>query len=140
MVLFFTLLCLTGFAAAQTARIAVMAHRGEQIRNPENSLSGIRAAIDLGADFVELDVRASLDGRQVLMHDATVDRTTDGRGAIAQWTFGRIRALKLGNEGVPGFEEALDTAHEKIEVYVDAKDLTPAALNMRLKCTTCGGT
>ncbi len=128
MAVFFLLLCLAGFASAQTGRVAVIAHHGEHLHNPENSLSGIRAAIDLDADFVELDVRTTLDGRLVLMHDATVDRTTNGKGVVAQLTFDRIRALKLGNEGVPTFEEALDTAHGKIEIYVDAKDLTPAAL------------
>ena len=131
MVILFALPCLSGFAAAQTdqpARVAVIAQRAEHIRNPENSLSGIRAAIDLGADYVELDVRTTLDGRLVLMHDATVDRTTNGNGAVAQLTFDRIRALKLGNDQVPTFEEALDTAHGKIDVYVDAKSLTPAAL------------
>ncbi len=128
MVLFLILIALAGFASAQTTRVAVIAHRGEHIRNPENSLSGIRAAIDLGADFVELDVRTTLDGRLVLMHDATVDRTTNGKGAVAELTLDQIIALRLGGEKVPTFEEALDVAHGKIEVYVDVKNLTPAAL------------
>ena len=128
MVILLVLISLAGFASAQTARVAVIAHRAEHIHNPENSLSGIRAAIDLGADYVELDVRTTLDGHLVLMHDATVDRTTNGKGAVGQLVFDRIRALKLGNERVPTFEEALDTAHGKIDVYVDAKSLTPAAL------------
>ena len=123
--------CLLGFALAQSPqpeRIAVIAHRAAHIRNPENSLSSIRAAIELGADYVELDVRTTLDGRLVLMHDATVDRTTNGNGAVAQMTFKQVGALKLGHEHVPTFEEALDIAHGKIDIYVDAKSLTPAAL------------
>ena len=126
-----TMFFLSGFALAQSPqseRIAVIAHRAEHIRNPENSLSGIRAAIKLGADYVELDVRTTIDGRLVLMHDATVDRTTNGNGAIAQMTFERVGMLKLGHEHVPTFEEALGIAHGKIGVYVDAKSLTPAAL------------
>jgi len=124
----FLLLCLSGLVSAQPARVAVIAHRAEHRLHPENSLSGIRAAIDLGADFVELDVRTTLDGRLILMHDATVDRTTNGHGAVADLTFSRIRSLKLGREQVPAFEEALDVAHGKIGVYVDAKSVSPAAL------------
>jgi glycerophosphoryl diester phosphodiesterase len=56
------LFAFSGLSFAQSTRIAVVAHRGEHIRNPENSLSGIRVAIDLGADFVEIDTRITIDG------------------------------------------------------------------------------
>ena len=122
------LLALSGIALAQSTRVAVIAHRGEHIRNPENSLAGIRAAIELAADFVELDVRTTADGRLVLMHDASVDRTTNGKGIVSEMYFDHVRALGLGKGRVPTFEEALDLARGKIGVYVDAKNLTPEAL------------
>jgi glycerophosphoryl diester phosphodiesterase len=107
-------LCLAGFASAQSLiGVAVIAHRGEHIHNPENSLSAIRAAIELKADYVELDVRTTIDGRLVLMHDATVDRTTNGKGLVARMAFDQIRALKLGKEQVPTFEERLTPRTEK---------------------------
>jgi glycerophosphoryl diester phosphodiesterase len=62
------------------------------------------------------------------MHDPTVDRTTNGKGVVAEMSFDHVRALGLGKDRVPTFEEALDVARGKIGVYVDAKSLTPEAL------------
>jgi glycerophosphoryl diester phosphodiesterase len=108
-------------------RIAVIAHRGEHLSHPENTLPAFQAAIDAGADFFELDVRTTSDGRLVLMHDATVDRTTHAHGAVRHMTFDQIRVLDAGAK-VPSFEEALALAHGKIGVYVDSKDIAPADL------------
>jgi len=114
----------------------VIAHRGEHRTHPENTLPAFQAAIDAGADFFELDVRTTSDGRLVLMHDAKVDRTTNGSGAVREMTFDQIRALDAGAKfgpqfagtKVPSFEEALALAHGKIGVYVDSKDIAPADL------------
>jgi glycerophosphoryl diester phosphodiesterase len=126
------------FCATLTAadRIVVIAHRGEHRAHPENTLPAFQAAIDAGADFFELDVRTTSDGRLVLMHDAKVDRTTNGSGAVREMTFDQIRALDAGAKfgpqfagtKVPSFEEALALAHGKIGVYVDSKDIAPADL------------
>lgn len=118
------------------AQIVVISHRGEHLAHPENTLPAFRAAIDAGADFFELDVRTTSDGKLVLMHDRTVDRTTNGSGAVRQMTFDQIRALDAGvkfgaqfaGTKVPTFEEALNLAHGKIGVYVDCKDVAPADL------------
>jgi glycerophosphoryl diester phosphodiesterase len=116
------------------AQITVIAHRGEHNHHPENSLAGVQSAAALGADYAELDVRTTKDGKLVLMHDDTVDRTTDGHGAIRSLTLQQIRALHLRggdlNEGgqVPTFEEALDTARGHIGIYLDWKDASPEAL------------
>jgi glycerophosphoryl diester phosphodiesterase len=128
-----SVLCATLSAAD---RIAVIAHRGEHRAHPENTLPAFQAAIDAGADFFELDVRTTSDGRLVLMHDRTVDRTTNGGGAVRELTFDQIRALDAGAKfsprfagtKVPSFEEALALAHGKIGVYVDSKDIAPADL------------
>ena len=101
---------------------------------PENTLSAFRNAIELGCDYVEMDVRQSKDGVLVIMHDATVDRTTNGAGAVASMTLARLRDLDAGfkwgktwaGEKVPTFGDALDVCRGKIKVYVDHKAGSPA--------------
>src|SRR5580700_9322409 len=127
------LLCTTLSAAD---KVVVIAHRGEHRAHPENTLPAFQAAIDGGADFFELDVRTTSDGRLVLMHDRTVDRTTNGTGRVREMTFDQIRALDAGAKfgpqfagtAVPTFAEALNLAHGKIGVYVDCKDIATADL------------
>src|SRR5215467_10976877 len=116
--------------------ILTSAHRGEHLRHPENSLPAIQAAIDAGVDYVELDVRTSSDGYLVLMHDSTVDRMTNGKGAIRDMTFADIRKLDLGARfpgrfpdlQVPTFDEALELCKGKIGIYVDTKSAAPKDL------------
>ncbi len=110
------------------AQISVIAHRGEHLSHVENTLSAFQGAIDVGADFFELDVRTTSDGRLVLMHDNTVNRTTNGKGKVREMTFDQIRALDAGGNQVPTFEEALSLAHRRIGVYVDCKDISPSDL------------
>ncbi len=110
--------------------IAVIAHRAGRGIAPENTLAAIRSAITLGVDYVELDVRATKDGRLVIMHDGRVDRTTNGSGAVKDLTLAKIRALDAGSkfdakyagEKVPTFEEALKVCKGKVNVYVDHKE------------------
>jgi glycerophosphoryl diester phosphodiesterase len=117
--------------------ILTIAHRGEHLHHPENSLPAIQAAIDAGADFVELDVRTTSDGHLVLMHDRSVDRMTNGSGRVARMTFDQIRELDLGvgfpgqfpGLQVPTFDEALDLARNGgISIYVHTKAAEPAKL------------
>jgi glycerophosphoryl diester phosphodiesterase len=138
---------LTGaVAVAQTApaspssetpkKIMVIAHRGEHLKHPENTLPAFQAAIDAGADYFELDVRTTSDGKFVLMHDSTLDRTTNGTGEVYKHTFDEIRALDAGAKFSPAFagtkvptlDEAFDLAHGKINVYVDTKYADPQQL------------
>lgn len=123
-------LFVTSLSATPTGRrIVVVAHRGAHMSAPENTLAAIREAIRLGCDYVEVDVRTTRDGVLVLMHDRTVDRTTDGHGAVAELTLAEIRALDAGikrgarwaGEKVPTFEEALALCRGRIRVYVDNK-------------------
>ncbi|MBT9330602.1 glycerophosphodiester phosphodiesterase [Paracidobacterium acidisoli] len=130
-----TFASLCGFAQAGPAtgssprKIMVIAHRGEHLKHPENTLPAFQAAVDAGADYFELDVRTTSDGKLVLMHDSTVDRTTNGTGAVHDMTFDQIRALDAGSKFSPAFagtkvptlDEAFDLAHGKINVYVDTK-------------------
>ena len=74
----------------------VIAHRGGRARGPENTLESMRAGLNDGADAIELDVHLSADGEVVVIHDATVDRTTDGSGAVADMTQADLRSLDAG--------------------------------------------
>ena len=111
-------------------KIIVIAHRGDHTLAPENSLLAIQNAINDGADYVELDIRTSLDSQLVLMHDATVDRMTNGHGKISEMKFDSIRSLQLYNKNnaasetftVPTFEEALSICKNKINIYLDFKN------------------
>lgn len=111
-------------------RIAVIAHRGGRALAPENTLTAFRNAIRLGADYIEIDVRTTKDGHLVLMHDRTVDRTTNGVGAVRDLDFAAIRSLDAGSkfdpkyagERIPTLDEALELCRGKINVYLDHKD------------------
>jgi len=88
-------------------RPLVISHAACGGHAPENTLAGIRAALRVGADAIEIDVQASSDGVPVLMHDLTVDRSTNGRGAVASMTLEQLRALDAGGEPVSTLDEVL---------------------------------
>lgn len=71
------LACASQIAFSQTPQVVAISHRGEHLRHPENTLPAFQSAIDAGADFMEVDVRTTSDGRLVLMHDGRVDRCTE---------------------------------------------------------------
>jgi glycerophosphoryl diester phosphodiesterase len=93
----------------------VIGHRGAAGAAPENTLAGIRKAKELGASWIEFDVKLTSDGQPILFHDDRLERTTDGRGPVAAATLAGIRRLDAGSwfgpafrgEPVPTFEEAL---------------------------------
>lgn len=121
---------------ATPKKIVVIAHRGEHLHHPENTLPAFQAAIDAGADYFELDVRTTSDGKFVIMHDSTLDRTTNGAGEVHNHTFDEIRSLDAGAKFSPAFagtkvptlDEAFDLAYGKINVYVDTKNADPQQL------------
>ncbi|WP_328369514.1 glycerophosphodiester phosphodiesterase family protein [Streptomyces sp. NBC_00457] len=96
-------------------------HRGVMGIEPENTLRSFVAAEHAGLDVIELDLHLSKDGALVVMHDADVDRTTDGTGPIAEKTLSELRALDAGRgERVPVFEEVLDAV--KCPLQAEIKD------------------
>lgn len=106
--------------------VQVCAHRGVSQLVPENSIAGINECIELGIDIIEVDIAKTKDGKIVLIHDNTLDRTTTGKGNVSDFTLTEIKKLYLkdinGNvtaERVPTFEEALDAAKGKILIQVD---------------------
>jgi glycerophosphoryl diester phosphodiesterase len=87
----------------------------------ENTLAGIRKAIELGTEGIEVDVQASADGIPVLMHDLTVDRTTNGSGEVAGLSLAQLRALDAGGEPVPTLAEAIDLTKGKALLIIEIK-------------------
>ncbi|MCS7325044.1 MAG: glycerophosphodiester phosphodiesterase family protein [Anaerolineae bacterium] len=103
----------------------VIAHRGASAYAPENTVSAFRLAMAQGADGAELDVALSADGAVVVIHDDTVDRTTNGTGRVAHLTLAALRVLDAGQG------ERIPTLAEVIEATADAT--SPFLLNIELK-------
>jgi glycerophosphoryl diester phosphodiesterase len=101
----------------------LLGHRGARNEAPENTLRGIEVALRAGADGIEVDVHLSRDGRVMVIHDDTVDRTCAGaKGRVAELTFDELRALDAGQgERIPTLDEVLDLARGKLEVFVELK-------------------
>src|SRR5438045_3555218 len=85
----------TSASSAVPATCGLAAHRGDHTTATENSLNAMTAAIHDGADYLELDARVSKDGHLFLMHDKTVDRTTNGTGYLRNMTKDQVRSLRL---------------------------------------------
>lgn len=99
-----------------------LAHRGYPLKHPENTLRGFEAAIELGFTHFELDVQMSKDGVPVVIHDPTVNRTTNGAGAVNHYTAGELRRLDAGEgEYVPTLEEVLLLVKDRIKVDIELK-------------------
>jgi glycerophosphoryl diester phosphodiesterase len=91
------------FLAREAGRVHVCGHRGYSLRYPENTLPALQAAKDWGATTVEIDVLLTADGDPIVLHDLTVDRTTDGRGFAADLSLGQIQSLDAGSGFHPRF-------------------------------------
>ena len=120
-------------------QILVAAHRATNPNYPENSLAAIEESIRIGVDIVEIDIRKSKDGELVIMHDKTIDRTTNGTGKVDDFTLAELKELRLkfGNditeEQVPTFEEVLQLTKGKILLDVDFKLEGEAAVRQTFK-------
>jgi len=115
---------------AQKHKFTIVAHRGDHVDVPENTLAAYQKAIEHGIDYVEIDLRTTKDNVLVIMHDATVDRMTDGKGKVKDLTFAEIQQLKVQDKSKPGsptyaiptFDEVLKTCKKKVHIYLDFKD------------------
>jgi len=122
-------------------RPIILAHRGDKLHAPENTLPAFEQAIQKGADGVELDVKLTADGHVVVMHDSAVNRTTDGRGHVAALTLDAIRRLDAGkwfNEKfsgvkVPLLEEVFETVGRDKLINIELKNLFTPRDNLVLK-------
>lgn len=115
------------FMSPNSKIVLIASHRGTHNDFPENSMAAFKKGIELGIDILEADVRHTKDDSLVIMHDATVDRTTNGTGRVSDLTFEEIRKLRLKfngqltDEKIPTLEEVLTLAKGKILVDLDIK-------------------
>ena len=111
--------------------LRIMGHRGAKEIVPENTLSAFQLAIDAGVDAVELDVHLSKDGELIVMHDALLDRTTNGRGAIRDFTLAELKTLNAAAtfagsatthpQAIPTLQEVYDLVQGRVQINVEIK-------------------
>lgn len=137
----------TASVEADTARatitvVELVGHRGLACCFPENTIAAITGGFDLGVTAVEVDVRPTADGVPVLMHDPTVDRTTNGTGHVSKLSYDQVRSLdactRFNNTWarspcpVPTVAEALDAAHGRGRLILELKDEFPVSVIKRV--------
>lgn len=113
-------------ADPHSKNVLVVSHRGDWRNAPENSIQALRRAIAMGVDIIEIDVQLTRDSQLVLMHDRTIDRTTSGKGAVADYTLEELRqfTLRTGSgtptrQPIPTFEEAMLEVKGHVFVNID---------------------
>ncbi len=116
------------FFEKNSSKILLAAHRAAHNLAPENSLLSVQNAIKEGIDIIEIDIRTSKDGVPMLMHDGTIDRTTNGTGKLEDYTFEELKALRLKNKDgslsdskIPALREVLAICKGKILIDLDLK-------------------
>jgi glycerophosphoryl diester phosphodiesterase len=122
------------------SRVAIIGHRGARNLWPENSLDGFQRTRALGIEGVEFDVHPARDGTLVVIHDPTLERTTEGQGPVAARTAAELAATTLrdgGGAGVPKLDQVLDVfagsgIELHIEIKTDANDRPYPGLEQRL--------
>lgn len=116
-------------ACSSTPRAQIVAHRAASGTAPENTLAAIDRAVDMGVDMVEVDLRSSADGVVVLFHDETLDRTTDGEGALASLPMAELEGLDAGSwfgaefagEPIPTLHQAFVRSANQTRFMLDLK-------------------
>ena len=111
-----------------TGRVLIVAHRGLSAEEPENTMRSFRRATEVGCDLIELDVHLSRDGVPVVIHDETLERTTNGAGRVVDHTWAQLRMLSAGRgERIPALEDVIAWAAKgSIGLSVEIKQPTPA--------------
>jgi len=113
----------------QQQKMVNIAHRGASGHAPENTIAAFDKAFEMKADYIEIDVQMTSDGRLVAIHDTTIDRTTNGTGSVGDYTLEELRQLDAGSwfgekfagEQIPTFEEVLDRHRGKIGILIELK-------------------
>ncbi len=120
----------TVISVAASSQVQVVAHRGANKEAPENTYAAAERCIEMGVSYVEIDVRMSADSVFFILHDATVNRTTDGRGHLSGMAAAEVRKLDAGSwfdqayaeERIPELVPFLQAMKGSIGVYLDVKD------------------
>jgi glycerophosphoryl diester phosphodiesterase len=136
------------YPSQQKSILQISAHRGNASSAPENTLAAFKNALQVGADFIEVDVRTTNDGVLMIMHDANLERTTNGKDAFKLYDAAYLKTLSAGKgftgvfeyEKIPTLEETCqlisdwNASHQhKTHLYIDAKDVEPQPLVAILK-------
>ena len=104
-------------------KILKIGHRGAKGHEPENTLISFEKAIEMGADGIELDVHLSLDGHLIVIHDETIDRTTNGKGVVNQLTLQELKSFRINEtEEIPTLEEVLNLVNHRCFVNIELKN------------------
>ena len=114
----------------QLPQPTIFAHRGASAIAPENTLAAFQMAYDFGVEAIELDVQLSADKRVIVIHDTTVDRTTDGNGRVRELTLGKLKSLDAGaffsnefaGESIPVLEEVFEAFGKKLYIDIELKN------------------
>ncbi len=111
-------------AAHDEGRPLLGGHRGNPAEHPENTLRSFRSAIAVGCDLIECDVHLSSDGRLVVIHDHTLERTTNGTGFVKDHTAAELRKLDAGQgERIPLLQEVIELAIGKVGLVIEIKQI-----------------
>lgn len=103
--------------------IEIIGHRGARGLEPENTIRSFKKALELDVDYIECDVHLTKDRHIVLIHDHTLDRTTNATGNVNDYTFEEIRKLDAGKgEKIPTLQELLDLVRGKVKLHIELKD------------------
>lgn len=120
----------THITEAKTQKeLLIIAHRGASSLAPEHTITAYKKAVNLGANYIEIDLRMTKDGHLIAMHDSTVNRTTNGKGDVNSLSLKDIKKLDAGSwfskkfnkEKVPTIEEILDTFGNKTNYYIETR-------------------
>lgn len=108
-------------------------HRGANGYEPENTLISFEKAIEMGVDGIELDVHLSIDHQLIVIHDETIDRTTNGKGFVNQLSLVQLKEFKIKNtHKIPTLEEVLDLVNQKCFVNIELKSFETAEKTVEL--------
>lgn len=108
--------------------VIVVGHRGFAGKYPENTVLSFKKAVEIGVDFVELDVRETKDGKLVVIHDESIERTTDGKGLIKEMTYREIEkydaGIKYGYSGekIPLLSDVFEEIGDKVKILIEIKE------------------
>ncbi len=112
--------------------VDILGHRGAAAEAPENTLRGFQRGLDLGVAGMELDVQLTKEGRLAVIHDATVDRTTNGRGRVRDFTLAALQKLDAGQgEHIPELEEVVELVRGRAYLLVELKQTEAAPALLR---------
>ncbi|KOP40137.1 glycerophosphodiester phosphodiesterase [Flavobacterium sp. WLB] len=112
-----------------------IAHRGAKAYEPENTLQAFQKALDLNSDGIELDVHLSSDGHIIVIHDETIDRTTNGKGLVNNFTLAELKSVLIdGKYQIPTLNEVFDLVDKKCLINIELKGLgTPSKVVSLIK-------